>query len=73
MYRVVAFYPATGVRLQTSGVFTATGSNGYCLHSAISGVNAYYYVFNSTVVQPAFASSRASGFPVRCVQSLLFA
>ncbi|MDR3117950.1 MAG: DUF4906 domain-containing protein [Mediterranea sp.] len=67
----VAWYPASGYRGQTSGVFTATGSAGVYWSCALSGTNASSLRFNSKDVGPVISHNRALGFPVRCVQHLL--
>jgi hypothetical protein len=67
----VAFYPASGRREPTSGAFGTTGTDGRAWSSAFSGANGYYLLFYSTDVRPSYGSSRAFGFPVRCVQNLL--
>ena len=70
---VVAFYPASGYRLQVSGVFSATGSYGYYWNSAVSGVNAYIPHFSASLaVSPTFSAERARGLSVRCVQNLRY-
>jgi len=68
---VVAFYPASGYRNNTSGAFGNIGSNGYAWSSAVSSANVYYLNFNSTVVNPINTAERAYGRAVRCVQYLL--
>jgi hypothetical protein len=70
-YRVVTFYPASGLRSSTSGAFDVTGVSGYAWSFSRSGVIAYYLGFNSLVVYPSHSNARAFGFPVRCVQYLL--
>ena len=37
--KAVTFYPASGVRWQTSGAFNVTGSHGYVWSSAVSGAS----------------------------------
>jgi hypothetical protein len=71
IFEVVTSYPATGYRRADSGAFSSTGSNGICWSTAVIGTNGYYLDFYSTNVRPTYNSSRAYGFPVRCVQNLL--
>ncbi|MDR3117949.1 MAG: fibrobacter succinogenes major paralogous domain-containing protein [Mediterranea sp.] len=68
---MVTFYPASGYRYHTSGALTGTGSDGDWWSSAVSGAIAYHLAFYSSVVYPAYSSSRAYGLAVRCVQYLL--
>jgi hypothetical protein len=68
---VVTFYPASGLRNSASGVFTATGSDGHWWSSAVSGISVCHAGFWSVYVNPTHLSTRAYGFPVRCVQNLL--
>ena len=69
-YGVVTFYPASGLRAQSSGEFTVTGSYGYAWSVAVSGTNVYYLRFTSSDVAPMATANRANGFGVRCVQYL---
>jgi hypothetical protein len=71
-YGGVTFYPASGYRHRESGSFTNTGSNGYAWSCAVTGANGCFLDFSSTYVGPTGNSLRAYGFPVRCVQNLLF-
>ena len=66
----VAFYPASGYRYHTSGVFNVTGSYSFAWSCAVSGANGYFLGFYSTGVSPTSVNSRSYGFPVRCVQNL---
>ncbi|MDR3118257.1 MAG: hypothetical protein LBU44_02355 [Mediterranea sp.] len=67
---MVTLYPAAGLRLQTSGAFTNTDVSGYAWNCAVSGVNAYYLGFYSSIVYPSNNNARAYGLSVRCVQHL---
>ena len=64
------FYPASGCRSRTSGALTNVGSNGYSWSSAPtqSSTTAGYLSFNAAGVYPQNDTSRAYGFPVRCVR-----
>ena len=64
------FYPASGLRYQTSGAFGVTGSAGIVWSSAVSGTIVYHFRFIPADVTPSYALARAHGFPVRCVQNL---
>ena len=66
----VAFYPASGLRNHASGVFDVTGSTSFVWSIAVSGANACYLVFHSTIVYPTSSAGRARGLSVRCVQYL---
>jgi hypothetical protein len=66
----VTFYPASGLRMHTSGAFNVTGSYGFALSCALSGVNASSLGFWSAVY-PLNLAGRAFGLSVRCVQYLL--
>jgi hypothetical protein len=67
---VVTFYPASGYRLHTSGTFGIADSQGDCWSCAVTGVNAYYQAFLSSLVYPTASNARAHGFSIRCVQHL---
>jgi hypothetical protein len=67
----VAWYPASGYRSSASGVFTTTGSYGFFWSCAVTGSDVYYLRLDLDAVYPTRVSSRALGFPVRCVQVLL--
>lgn len=63
------FYPASGALDSGSGAFSGVGSTGrYWSCSPGSASLGYYLSFNSGYVNPSDNGSRASGFPVRCVQ-----
>ena len=64
------FYPASGCRNRTSGALTNVGSFGYSWSSSPtqSSTNAGSLYFSATSVYPQSNSSRAFGFPVRCVR-----
>ncbi|WP_129650649.1 hypothetical protein [Alistipes senegalensis] len=64
------FYPASGFRNRTSGALTNVGSVGYSWSSspAQSSTYAGNLSFGATGVYPQNNSSRAYGFPVRCVR-----
>ena len=64
------FYPASGYRNRTSGALTVVGSYGCSWSSSPtqSSTNAGYLGFYATGVLPRNNSSRACGFPVRCVR-----
>ena len=70
---VVAFYPASGLRHAASGAFSYTGVNAYYWSCALPGTSAAIMYFHLAVVYPMVAwGERAYGFPVRCVQYLLY-
>ncbi len=63
--------PASGYRTSYSGDLNVVGESGYAWSSAplsASSVSGSYLYFNSSNVNPENTSSRAGGFPVRCVQ-----
>ena len=66
------FYPASGYRNRSSGALANVGSNGYSWSSSPtqSSTNAGYLNFGASYVNPQNNSSRAYGFPVRCVREL---
>jgi len=64
-------YPASGIRMQTSGAFNVIGSNGYAWSCAVSEANVSWLEYRPTYVGPTHVNSRAYSFAVRCVQSLL--
>ena len=66
------FYPASGYRNRSSGALTYVGSNGCSWSSSPSqsSTNAGGLNFGATIVYPQNSSSRAYGFPVRCVREL---
>jgi len=64
-----SFFPASGYRNRSHGMFSAVGSNGYSLmstpQSSITGDNLH---FSLGTVYPNNSFSRAGGFPVRCIR-----
>ncbi|MDR3117948.1 MAG: hypothetical protein LBU44_00755, partial [Mediterranea sp.] len=68
---MVTLYPAAGYREQISGALINTDVSGYAWSCVVTGANAHYLGFYSTVVNPTSGSYRAHSFPVRCVQHLL--
>ena len=62
------FYPASGHRSRLSGALDRVGGSGYCWSSAPGGTNARHLGFGAASVSPLDGSTRASGFPVRCVK-----
>ena len=64
------FYPASGDRTRTSGALANVGSYGFSWSSSPtqSSTFAGCLYFNATGVYPQNGSSRAYGFPVRCVR-----
>ena len=66
------FYPASGYRNRSSGALTYVGSGGYSWSSSPtqSSTLAGYLSFSAASVYPQDFSSRAFGFPVRCVREL---
>lgn len=64
------FYPASGFRNRTSGALTTVGSYGYSWSSSPSrsSTSAGSLRFGASGVSPQNDSSRAFGFPVRCVR-----
>ncbi|GHT19730.1 hypothetical protein FACS189429_7640 [Bacteroidia bacterium] len=63
------FLPASGYRAATSGNLTNAGNYGYYWSATISGSNSLALYFASSSVQPAYSSSRAGGFALRCVKN----
>ena len=62
--------PAAGCRLYDDGMLTSRGSNGYYWGSTENGDFAWGFYFNSSSAgTPAYGSSRANGFSVRCVSA----
>jgi uncharacterized protein (TIGR02145 family) len=59
--------PAAGDRNLTSGTLSNRGNTGYYWSSTELDSNAYYLLFNSAIVRPAFSSPRTRGFSVRCI------
>ena len=64
------FYPASGYRNRASGALSNVGSGGYSWSSSPtqSSASAGSLRFDATGVGPQNNSSRAYGFPVRCVR-----
>ena len=68
-YSINAYYPASGYLSYSSGALTYVGSNGYSWSATPNGQgNGFNLSFNAGGVYPSGNSSRAYGFPVRCVQ-----
>ena len=59
--------PVVGYRRNSNGTLNYVGSNGYYWSSTVSGSNARYLAFNSTVANMN-ARNRAYGFSVRCIK-----
>ena len=68
--KVVASFPASGLRSSTSGALGNLGTNGYAWSVVLSGANGYYLLYGSTSVSPFNAAARAYARSVRCVQYL---
>lgn len=66
------FYPASGCRYRASGALANVGSYGCSWSSSPTQSSTYagYLHFVATYVYPQYNSSRAFGFPVRCVREL---
>jgi len=67
----VTFYPASGYRQPSSGVFIYEGERSCCWSCAITSGNGYRFYLYNTYVNPAGSEARAHGWSVRCVQHLL--
>lgn len=67
-----SFYPAAGFRNYQDGKLTAPGKNGkYWSSSTFTTANSNYASildFNSVGVQSIYLSTRAYGYPVRCIR-----
>ena len=63
-------YPASGYRINASGVFGNTGSGGWYWSVDISSVYGLRFYLTSSSVQSSGTDPRAIGFSVRCVQYL---
>jgi uncharacterized protein (TIGR02145 family) len=59
--------PAAGNRSYTNGALGYRGDSGSYWSSAENGSNAYYLLFSSSFVYPAFSYNRAYGFSLRCI------
>jgi hypothetical protein len=67
--RTSAWYPASGMRYDTSGVFGATGDYGYCWHGSFSGATARFACHDSG---PRLEPANSGGTPsaalsIRCL------
>ena len=67
------FFSALGYRVSTTEALANVGTNGYYWSSSLYAAdNAYagYLSFDATNVLPLVITSRASGYPVRCVRDI---
>ena len=63
------FFPASGYRNFASGALSHRGTNGFGWSSMqANSTNGYTVGFDNTNSDPASSSSKAFGFPVRCVR-----
>ena len=67
---MVALFPASGYRNNSTGALTNSGVNGYYwVASPKSATNGYNLNFNSTAVNASNNTTRSTGMPVRPVQA----
>ncbi len=58
---------APGFRERANGALNGVGGNGYSWASTVSGTGGMNLSFGVTWIGPSYSSSRAYGFPLRCL------
>ncbi|WP_300730416.1 hypothetical protein [uncultured Rikenella sp.] len=63
----LAWYPAPGYRLASSGVPVSVGNNGYSWSSTVSSIRGMYLALECGMLDPVHASHRVYGLQLRCL------
>ncbi len=63
----LAWYPAPGYRISTSGALNSVGSEGSVWSASADGTSGVYLRSVLNAAQPSNSTYRAYGFPLRCL------